>query len=176
MDNCINPEPEIIRHIIKDDGVFPNSALFILIYKKALLLPDENAATIVEEVFKKNNWTNTWQNGIFDYHHYHSITHEALGVYEGSTTVQLGGLNGMIFEIEKGDIIIIPAGVAHKNLSPEKNFKSVGAYPEGKDYDIKRGDPEDRPETEKNIKEVPLPDTDPVYGNSGPLINNWELR
>ena len=52
MEFSINKEPEVIRHIIEDDGVFPNSALFILIYKKALLLPDKHAAQIVEDVFK----------------------------------------------------------------------------------------------------------------------------
>lgn len=154
---------------------FPNSNLFILIYKNALSLPEKHAAQIVEDIFKKNNWTNSWRNGIYDYHHYHSITHEVLGVYEGSTTLQFGGPKGIIVHIEKGDVIIIPAGVAHKNVGPEKDFKCVGAYPDGKDFDIKKGDPADRPEADKNISKVPLPDIDPVYGNAGPLYNNWEM-
>jgi Uncharacterized protein containing double-stranded beta helix domain len=175
MEFSINKNPEVIRHIVKDDGTFPNSGLYILIYKKALELPEKHAAQIVEDVFKKNNWTNAWKNGIYDYHHYHSVTHEVLGVYEGSTMVQLGGPDGMIQEVEKGDIIIIPAGVAHKNVGAENDFKCVGAYPEGRDYDIKKGDAKDRPEVDKNIKNVPLPEKDPVYGSEGPLILNWEV-
>ena len=176
MEFSINPEPEIIRHIVEDDGVFPNSALFILIYKKALTLPENDAAQAIEDIFRKNNWTNSWRNGIYDYHHYHSNTHEVLGVYQGSTTVQLGGPNGFTEQIERGDIVIIPAGVAHKNVGPEKDFKCVGAYPDGRVCDIKKGEPADRPGSDETIKNVPLPDIDPVYGNPGPLYNNWEMQ
>ena len=88
--------------------------------------------------------------------------------------VQLGGPNGITQLIEKGDIIIIPAGVAHKNMGPETDFKCVGAYPGGSDYDIKKGEKDERPEADKNIKKVPLPKTDPVYGDTGTLINTWE--
>lgn len=176
MPFSINPEPKIIRHIVKDDGVFPNSPLFILIYKKALALPDNDAAQAIEDIFRKNDWTNSWRNGMYDYHHYHSNTHEVLGVYEGSTSVQLGGPDGVIEQIEKGDIIIIPAGVAHKNVGPEKDFKCVGAYPDGRVCDIKKGDYTDRPVSDEAIKNIPLPDTDPVYGTIGPLITHWEMQ
>ncbi len=175
MQFSINKNPGIIKKVLKDDGIFPNNSLPVLIYKDALKLPEEHSAKIIEDIFKKNNWTNSWRNGIYDYRHYHSITHEVLGVYKGNTIVELGGAAGITFLIEKGDIIIIPAGVAHKNIGPETNFKCVGAYPNGNDYDIKKGDPDDRVEADKNIKRVKLPDNDPVYGNTGHLINNWEL-
>lgn len=174
MEFSFNKEPKIIKHVLKDDGTFPNNNLPLLIYKKALILPEEHAATIVEDIFKKNNWTNSWRNGIYDYHHYHSIAHEVLGVYQGNTTAQFGGPKGITETIEKGDIIIIPAGVAHKNIGPESNFKCVGAYPDGSDYDIKKGEPDDRPEADENIKKVPLPDSDPVY-KDGLLLNNWRI-
>ena len=115
----MNKKPEIIKKVVKDDGTFPNSDLPVLIYKAALILPEEHSAKIIEEIFKKNNWTNSWRNGIYDYHHYHSVSHEVLGVYEGYTIVELGGAKGITQLIEKGDIIIIPAGVAHRNVGPE---------------------------------------------------------
>ncbi|MDB5222661.1 MAG: cupin protein [Chitinophagaceae bacterium] len=173
MEFSISKNPQIIKQLLKDDGQFPNSNLPVLIYKAALTLPEEHAATIIEDIFKKNNWTNSWRNGIYDYHHYHSITHEVLGVYEGNTTVELGGAKGITLLIEKGDVIIIPAGVAHRNVTPESNFKCVGAYPGGSDYDIKKGEPGDRPEADKNIKKVPLPENDPVYNTNSSLKNNW---
>jgi uncharacterized protein YjlB len=176
MQFSINKKPQTIKEVLNDDGQFPNSYLPVLIYKAALILPEEHAEKIIEDIFKINNWTNSWRNGIYDYHHYHSITHEALGVYEGNTIVQFGGSNGIQQLIEKGDIIIVPAGVAHKNIGPERDFKCVGAYSNGKDYDIKRGDPNDRPEANKNIKKVPLPENDPVYGNNGALISNWNIK
>lgn len=174
MEFSINKKPQIIKKVFKDDGTFPNSILPALIYKGALILPEEHPEKIIEEIFKKNAWTNSWRNGIYDYHHYHSIAHEVLGVYEGDTVVELGGAQGDTQLIEKGDIIIIPAGVAHRNVTPESNFKCVGAYPGGSDYDIKKGEPGDRPGADKNIKKVSLPENDPVYGKTGVLINTWK--
>src|SRR5436190_6541533 len=88
MQQTIIADPKVTRYMLHDDGQFPNSNLFLLIYKAALALPSEDAASVVEEIFESNNWKNSWRNGIFDYHHYHSITHEVLAVYEGSATVQ----------------------------------------------------------------------------------------
>ena len=174
MEFSINKKPKIIKKVLKDDGTFPNSSLPAFIYKGALVLPKQHPEKIIEDIFKKNNWSNSWRNGIYDYHHYHSITHEVLGVFEGSTVVELGGAKGITQLVEKGDIIIIPAGVAHRNVTPESNFKCVGAYPGGMDYDIKKGEPGDRPGADRNIKKVPLPEKDPVYGHNGLLINNWK--
>lgn len=176
MQFSINKNPKVISKVLKDDGTFPNNSLPVLIYKNALILPGEHAAKIIENIFEKNNWSNSWRNGIYDYHHYHSITHEVLGVYEGSTEVELGGAKGIIHLVEKGDIIIIPAGVAHRNVTPDSPFKCVGAYPGGSDYDIKKGEEGDRPEAERNIKKVSLPGNDPVYGNEGPLISKWDIK
>jgi uncharacterized protein YjlB len=169
----LNQDPEVIRHIEKDDGQFPNSSLFVLIYKKVF---GKCSASDFEKIFEANDWKNSWRNGIYDYHHYHSITHEVLGVYEGMAKVQFGGPSGIIETIEKGDVVIIPAGVAHKCVEAEKDFKCVGAYPDGKDFDIKKGAPSERPEADKNINDVPLPDKDPVYGAGGLLALNWELQ
>ncbi|MEO6454326.1 MAG: cupin domain-containing protein [Ginsengibacter sp.] len=175
MQEYIDPKPEVIRHILKDDGQFPNSGLFLLIYKEAIKLPD-NDSSIFKKIFKNNNWENSWLNGIYDYHHYHSITHEVLGIYKGSANVQFGGPNGIAENVSKGDVIIIPAGVAHKCNSASEDFKCIGAYPDGMDYDIKKGEPSDRPKADENIENVKLPETDPVYGLDGPLILNWEMQ
>jgi uncharacterized protein YjlB len=174
MQQYITPKPNIIRHILHDDGQFPNSSLFLLIYKEAIKLPG-NDSSIFKKIFKNNNWKNSWLNGIYGYHHYHSITHEVLGIYKGSANVQFGGSNGIAEDVSKGDVIIIPAGIAHKCNSASDDFKCIGAYPDGKDYDIKKGEPSDRPKADENIRNVKLPDTDPVYGLSGPLILNWEM-
>ena len=103
-------------------------------------------------------------NGIYDYHHFHSITHEVLGVCCGYCDVMLGAPGSKKFRLEKGDVIVIPAGVAHKNMGSSDDFKCVGAYPGGADYNIKKGKPEEKAEAEKNIKKVPLPEKDPLYG------------
>ncbi len=176
MQQYINPKPKVLKYILKDDGQFPNSNLYLLIYKDALELPGENASSVFEDIFKTNDWNNSWMDGIFNFHHYHSNTHEVLGVYQGNANVQFGGPHGISQDVSKGDVIIIPAGVAHKCNSASDDFKCIGAYPEGKDYDVKKGEPMERPAADENINNVKLPETDPVYGLDGPLILNWEMQ
>lgn len=37
----------------------------------------------MEKVFNVNGWGDAWRNGIYDFVHYHSMTHEVLGVAQG---------------------------------------------------------------------------------------------
>jgi uncharacterized protein YjlB len=50
----------------------------------------------------------------------------------------------------------------------------VGGYPEGKDYDIKRGEESELPGVLKHIHKVPLPATDPVYGKEAVILSYWK--
>lgn len=159
---------------IGDNGVFRGSPLPALLYQKALDIPLLFPATHVSKLFEKNGWSNSWDAGIFTFHHYHSITHEVLGIYSGKATIQLGGDDGPKLLLEKGDVLVIPAGVAHKNLDEENDVGVVGAYPGGRDYDIKRGVPGERPQADRNIADVPLPATDPLTGHEGELIRHWK--
>ena len=72
-----------------------------------------------------------------------------------------------------GDVIIIPAGVAHKNFGATGDFGVVGAYPEGQDWDMNYGRPGERPAVDSNIRRVALPKADPLYGIAGPLLEQW---
>jgi mannose-6-phosphate isomerase-like protein (cupin superfamily) len=82
---------------------------------------------------------------------------------------------GAIEEVCAGDVVIIPAGVAHKNLGASRDFGVVGAYPAGQDYDMNYGKHGERPRVDENIARVPLPESDPVFGSDGPLLNYWKL-
>ena len=164
----------IISELLKDDGVFPNNEdLPLLVYKGALELSDEKAAETIERIFKSHNWGGAWRNGVYPYHHYHSTAHEVLGVYAGSASVQFGGPEGIELEVTKGDFVIIPAGVAHKNVNQSRDFGVVGAYPQGQSWDMNYGKSEERPKADRNIANVPLPEVDPVYGTDGPLSQYW---
>lgn len=167
---------EVIQ-VLEDDGTFPNNPdLPLLIYKKALLLqPNENESAI-EDVFRSNGWTNLWVNGVHDFHHYHSLTHEVMGVYSGTADLQLGGPHGVCVELIRGDVIIIPAGVAHKCLNCTDDFSVVGAYPEGKNYDMNYGKEGERPNSDENIARVEIPDKDPVYGDKSGLKEIWKPK
>jgi uncharacterized protein YjlB len=164
---------EVAHYQVKDNGIFPNSLLPVLHYKGVLKLPAVFGALFVKQLFKKNNWSNSWKYGIFEYHHYHSITHEVLGICAGQTNLLLGGDDGTELHVKKGDVLIIPAGVAHKNLGKEQQVTCVGAYPNGMSYDINYGKVGERPQTDRNIRKVPRPDADPVFGNKGGINKYW---
>lgn len=164
----------IIRHLLPGEGSFPNNGhLALLVYRNAFRIEEKDSGKSILDLFESNGWSNAWRAGVYDYHHYHSITHEVLGVIQGSARIQFGGPSGISLLVEAGDVIIIPAGVAHKNLGGEENFKCIGAYPEGKNYDMNYGKPEERPKADENIKNVPLPESDPVFGINGPVIKEW---
>ena len=134
-------EPETYR--FDRDGGFPNSSLPLLIYRRAILAD----ADAIEQRFERNGWSNTWRNGVFPFHHFHSNAHEALGVAAGELRVGFGGPAGTVLTIRAGDVIVIPAGVAHCNRGQSPGPLIVGAYPGGGErYDIKLGEPAEHAE------------------------------
>jgi uncharacterized protein YjlB len=169
------PHETPFSHVLMDDGTFPNSRLPLVVFQGALVvLSGREPARRIEEVFLRNGWGGGWRNGIYHYHHYHSTAHEALGVYRGAATVQLGGPDGVTMEVRSGDVIIIPAGVAHKNLDQSQDFAVVGVYPPRQQPDMNYGRSGERPGTDRRIARVALPEYDPVYGADGPLVRLWE--
>ena len=86
---------DVVTHIVHDDGQFPNCSiqnLPVLIYKSAFPSygsPSELANTI-EETFTNNGYPPQWRFGLYEYPHYHSTSHEILGVFKGSARVRSG--------------------------------------------------------------------------------------
>jgi uncharacterized protein YjlB len=163
----------IIQHL-KDDGAIPNNPILpLLVYQAALQLPEGKSAEAIEAIFAANQWGHSWRNGIYSFHHYHSTAHEVLACYSGTVKVQLGGEQGVTLAVQRGDVVIIPAGVGHKNLESSRDFRVVGAYPPDQTWDMNYGQPGERPQADKNIARVPPPPTDPIYGDAGPLVDHW---
>nr|WP_240795509.1 cupin domain-containing protein [Aquibacillus halophilus] len=81
------------------------------------------------ELFRTNNWKNSWTGGVFSYHHFHSNSHEVLGVISGQAKIMFGGNHGLSLNIYAGDAVVIPAGVGHKHieqkLAPHSPSKSA---------------------------------------------------
>jgi uncharacterized protein YjlB len=167
---------KLLQYYLKDDGVFPNSELPVLLYKRALKIPLFFAALQVKKLLQKHHYTNNWRNGIYTYHHYHSNTHEVMAVIKGHTTLLLGGDKGRKVKIEKGDVILIPAGVAHKNLGKEKDVICIGGYPQGRDYNMNYGKKEERPDADEKIAKVKIPRYDPVTGQRDPMNTIWKKK
>lgn len=164
----------IATDLLGDDGTFPNNGTYpLIVYKSVLHLHPTAEPADIRSLFEKNGWTNGWVNGVFDYHHYHSNTHEVLGVFCGKADILFGGDEGSVVELYRGDVVVIPAGVAHKNLNSTEDFECVGAYPFGAEYDMRYGKPEERAAALEAISKVRLPGKDPVFGDEGAVVDYW---
>lgn len=159
------------RHFFEDDGGIPNSRLPVLVYHD---VAGARAAARCEELFADNGWLGSWRDGIFSYHHFHSTSHEVLGIVSGEAAVILGGPSvGKQFEVRTGDVLVLPAGTGHCNAGSTDDLLVIGAYPDGMSWDLRRGDPAEHDEVLQNINKVPLPKADPVEGAGGSLPGLW---
>ena len=167
-------EVEVQEYLFEDDGRIPNNpTLPLLVYPQALGESARSAAGC-KELLAGNGWGGAWVNGVFPYHHYHSNAHEVLGVIGGSASITFGGPEGATLDVQAGDLVVIPAGVGHCNEGASGDFSVVGAYPKGQErYDLRTGETGERPEVLKNIRNVGLPETDPLFGPAGPLTHRW---
>jgi uncharacterized protein YjlB len=155
------PNPETLH--LPDDGAFPNSRLPVLLWRRAI----PGGPDAVERTFRDHGWEGAWRDGIFDFHHSHSNAHEVLGNAHGTVTVRLGGPNGETLDLAAGDVVLLPAGTAHRNLGQSRDLVVVGAYPPGQRPDMRYGDDGERPDADRQIADVPLPETNPVTGDHG---------
>ncbi len=161
---------EPLAFTFADDGAIPNSKLPLLVYRAAV--PADPAA--IERLFAANRWPPAWRNGVHPFHHFHSTAHEALGVARGEARVLFGGSGGQVLTVQAGDVVVIPAGVAHCNQGQSNDLLIVGAYPDTSDSpDLRRGKPQEHAAAKHAAEAVPLPAADPVDGQDGPLRRLW---
>jgi uncharacterized protein YjlB len=164
--------PQLMR--LRDDGETPNSRLPVVCYRGALRLDDAfDPAAVFEETFARHGWRQSWRDGIYDFLHLHTATHEVLGIARGTVTVEFGGRRGRSLTLHAGDVVILPAGTGHRRLAASDDLLVVGAYPAGGRYDEPRPDEIDYATALASIARVELPRRDPVYGAHGPLLEVW---
>ncbi len=156
-----------------DDGIIPNNARPVILYEKVIDL--EDCSDWLENRFKENNWLNNWRDIILPYDHFHSTTHEVLGLGWGSVSLKIGGSNGKIFHLNAGDVVIIPAGVGHYSISEHTDYQFVGGYPNGLDWDLKTGvEQGERSQILNAILAMETPEKDPVWGQDGVLVGLYK--
>ena len=158
----------------KDDGIVPNNALPVILYQK--VTDAEDCSAWLEHRFRENLWLNNWRDIILPYDHFHSNTHEVLGLGRGSVSLKIGGTNGIILSLSAGDVVILPAGVGHYSVSEHTDYEFVGGYPNGAEWDLKTGlEPGERAQILQSISTVEMPELDPIFGQEGLLFEKWAL-
>jgi uncharacterized protein YjlB len=158
----------------EDDGTTPNNPrLPLLVYRDVIGEPGRDPAAIFEELFAAHGWGSSWRNGVYDFLHFHTTTHEVLGIARGEAEVQFGGDKGRALSVGAGDVLVLPAGTGHRRLSGSGDLLVVGAYPDNGSFDQRRPGQIDHREALARIGKVPNPAEDPVYGAGGPLVKLW---
>jgi uncharacterized protein YjlB len=162
------------RFRFKATEAIPNNRWPLLVYRSVVRLDEAyDPAAIFEVLFESHGWRGSWRDGMYDWLHYHSNTHEVLGVARGWLRARFGGAKGRAVKVTAGDVIVLPAGVGHYRLRKSADLLIVGAYPGVRKYD--ECTPDDTgDETRRNASRVPRPRKDPVYGATGPLFGAWK--
>ena len=124
-------------YFFAEDGIVPNHPRWPLVVHRSAV---NSRAVLIQRpsstpYSRSNGWTRSWRDSIYDFLHYHSQTHEALGVARGNATVEFGGIKGKRLQVRAGDIVILPAGTGHRLIHFSRTFLVVGAYPPDGTYD-----------------------------------------
>ena len=166
-------KPELFR--FRDDGETPNNPrLPLVVYRGAVRLDrGYDPAAIFEETFARHGWRDSWRDGVYDFLHFHTATHEVLGIARGRVTVQFGGAKGCNITLAAGDVVVLPAGTGHRRIRASRDLLVVGAYPAGGSYDESRPEEADHARALASIAKVKLPLKDPVYGAEGAVGRLW---
>lgn len=158
----------------KEEDTIPNSPLPVLIYRGVF---DKNYEPCEEWLIKKfvsNKWIYNQAHHVFRYCHYYSNTHVVLGICSGNADLSIGGTSGITARIEKGDVVIVPAGVGLQLADASKDFKLVGAYSTKDTPTMMKDDGVGRALAEIQITATELPDLDPILGPEDGLLNIWD--
>jgi uncharacterized protein YjlB len=164
MADAVIPQPETFRPPPGEQ--IPNNPRFpVLVYRGVAAALDGPAAVV--ELYGRHGWGGTWTDGVFEFHHFHSTSHEVLAVVAGSATLELGGPQGEAFDVTAGDVLVLPAGTGHRRATARGDFTVVGGYPAGQeDYDLLRGDdPDEVAAARERIAALGAPPQDPIGGS-----------
>jgi len=176
MNICPLSTLRVSRHDIPAHGLIPNTTIHskpLLIYH-AVFPPSTKVGDIEKHLESIGSVTPQWRYTMYSTTHFHSSTHEVLCIIKGRARLCFGGEeNNDRVEpvVEKGDVIIVPAGVGHRLLEDlDGGFQMVGSYPPGKQWDMCYGKPGEEEEIGA-IKQLEWFTVDPIYGAEGPSLS-----
>jgi uncharacterized protein YjlB len=114
-----------------------------------------------------------WRYTMYSETHFHSASHEVLAIASGKAKCCFGGEDnpGRVEPVlERGDVVIVPAGAAHRVLEDYGGFQMIGSYPIGEQWDMCYGRKGEE-EKVKSITGLGWFERDPKYGDKGPTLN-----
>ena len=156
---------DISRVKIACDKPFPGNEIELRLYRAVFSEAQAGLNAKFSNLFSDNGWSVPWVNGVYAFHHFHAEAHEVLGCAAGWVLVQMGGPNGPEVRLEAGDAVLIPAGVAHKNIDSSADYRILGSYPHAQEPDLRRGISHEWNEVLDKIAHVQLWEKDPVTGD-----------
>lgn len=153
--------PEPISYNIKPTKLIPNSPKPLLLYKGCFLLDNgEIDLRMAYDTFTRNGWDVQWVNryGHYQLSHYHPKTHEVMVVVSGPGTIRWGAADldndaekhtygdayeqdCLQFDVDVGDVFVIPAGVAHKSFDVRSKDLDVVGLTGGSGHWVEAQDP-----------------------------------
>lgn len=137
------------------------------------VFPKATASQIEKHLTDTAVVTPQWRYTMYSDTHFHSTTHEVLAIAAGSAKCCFGDENNpnrVEPVLEKGDVVIVPAGVGHRLLEDYGGFQMVGSYPTGKNWDMCYGQAAEQKKVE-GIAKLGWFTRDPVYGDDGPTLH-----
>lgn len=165
----INPDIFYFR----EDKHIPNSPFPLLIYRGFFDKEYDTCEDWLKKKFLANKWFPAPALRILNFTHYYSNTHIALGICAGDAKWQLGGAMGITMVIEKGDVLVIPAGVAVRHLESGLGFDLVAACSVNVVPDVRNEKNSNRALADRAIADIPVPHNDPILGPKEGLQTIW---
>ncbi len=158
-----------------DDGSVPNNppAVCALSPRDRILIGSPDPEDVIENG-SAQRWRDMWRNGIFPYVHYHFDDPRGMGIARGPRQGPLRRQQGPGARSQHGvRLRELPAGTGHQCLSasPESDgdrhlFRRTAST-------ISAAAARANMPRRWKPSRVPLPDSDPVFRQAGPLLRLW---
>ncbi|KAI0019866.1 RmlC-like cupin domain-containing protein [Xylariomycetidae sp. FL0641] len=169
----------VSRHQIPSHNLVPNTSIQNrpLLHYHAAFPPSTTASEIESHLSSVGVVEPQWRFTMYSTTHFHSTSHEVLCISNGGARLCFGGEEnpGRVEPVaEKGDAIVVPAGVGHRlleDMTPGGGFQMVGSYPKGFNWDMCYGKKGEEAKV-KAIEKLGWFKRDPIYGDQGPTLEN----
>lgn len=165
----------VVKNQISAHNLIPNTSIQnkpLLFYKSAF--KNASASQIESHLSEVGVVDPQWRYTMYSTSHFHSTSHEVLCIASGEAKLCFGHEDNpkRVEEVlTKGDVVVVPAGVAHRLLEEIKSpFEMVGSYQRGMNWDMCYGKQGEETKIKK-IGGLGWFDKDPIYGDGGPACS-----